>query len=219
MLPYLLDRRINAIDYIFISHFDTDHCNGFLEVMKNMSIRNVVITRQAYLSEEYKNIMNLVNQKEINVLVCKKGDVIKVDNITKVEILYANDDSKDLNNGSMVCKFVSKNFSMLFTGDIEQQTENEMVKAYRGTNKLQSTVLKVAHHGSKTSSTQEFLNLVKPELALIGVGEKNTFGHPHKEILERLNKIGAKIYRTDKMGEIVMCINSKGKIAITKMLP
>ena len=192
LLPYLLDKRTKTIDYIFISHFDVDHCNGFIEVIKNLKVKNIVITKQAYLSEEYEDIMNLVNQKKINVLTCKVGDIIKIDNHTNMEILYANNKRGDLNNGSMVCKFTSKNFSILFTGDIEKETEMDIVKIYINTNKLKSNVLKVAHHGSKTSSTQEFLNLVKPEMALIGVGQNNTFGHPNENVLERIENLRCK---------------------------
>ena len=107
---------------------------------------------------------------------------------------------------------------MLFTGDIEKQTEAKIVELYKNTKKLKSNILKVAHHGSKTSSTQEFLNLAQPQIAVIGVGENNTFGHPNIEVLERLKNIKAQVYRTDKMGEIIFSINKKDKISITKKL-
>ena len=81
------------------------------------------------------------------------------------------------------------NFSMLFTGDIEQIAEEEIVEKYKNTNKLNSTIIKIAHHGSKTSSIQEFLSLVKPKIALIGVGKDNNFGHPNLEVLERLQNM------------------------------
>lgn len=118
----------------------------------------------------------------------------------------------------MVCKFINQDFSMLFTGDIEKQTEVEIIELYKDTEKLKSNILKVAHHGSRTSSTQEFLNLVKPQIALIGVGKNNTFGHPNIEVLERLKNMKTQVYRTDKMGEIVFNINTSGKISITKKL-
>ena len=97
---------------------------------------------------------------------------------------------------------------MLFTGDIEEITEKELIKLYKN-NELDVDILKVAHHGSKTSSTQEFLDMVSPKIALIGVGENNSFGHPNQEVLERLNCLGAKVYRTDKCGEITITINAK----------
>ena len=94
-----------------------------------------------------------------------------------------------LNNNSIVCKLVYKDFSMLFTGDIEEVAEKQI---YKKSLILYSTVLKVAHHGSKTSSIQEFLELVKPKIALIGVGDKNKFGHPNNEVLEILQNLRCK---------------------------
>ena len=218
LVPYLLDRKVKKLDYVFISHFDTDHCNGLIEVMQYIPIYNLVITKQAYMSEEYKNIIEIANKKQIHIIICKTGDVIQIDNNYKIEILYVNNNSNDLNNGSMVCKFINQDFSMLFTGDIEKQTEAEIIELYKDTEKLKSNILKVAHHGSRTSSTQEFLNLVKPQIALIGVGKNNTFGHPNIEVLERLKNMEIKVYRTDKMGEIVFNINTRGEISITKNL-
>ena len=97
-----------------------------------------------------------------------------------------------LNNNSIVCKLVYKNFSMLFTGDIEEVAEKQIIANYKNSRILDSTVLKVAHHGSKTSSIQEFLEVVKPKIALIGVGDKNKFGHPNNEVIERLQNLRCK---------------------------
>ena len=99
-------------------------------------------------------------------------------------------------------KLVYKDFKMLFTGDIESPAEEKIVSLYKNTGKLESDVLKVAHHGSKTSTSQEFLKLVNPKIALIGVGENNLFGHPSKEVIERFEKCKIKVYRTDEYGEI-----------------
>ena len=103
---------------------------------------------------------------------------------------------------------------MLFTGDIEEIAEKQILEKYKNSNILQSTILKVAHHGSKSSSTQEFLEQVKPRIALIGVGEKNTFGHPNAGVLERLINMGTKIYRTDENGEISVFVNKNGNIKL-----
>ena len=107
-------------------------------------------------------------------------------------------------------------FTMLFTGDIEEDAEKDLVKIYG--NKLKSDILKVAHHGSKTSSIQEFLEAVKPQIALIGVGQNNTFGHPNSDVIEKLEKINTKIYRTDINGEISIKVNKNGEIKINTML-
>lgn len=113
-----------------------------------------------------------------------------------------------INNNSLVCKLVYKNFSMLFTGDIEEIAEKAIISKY--VNKLEllnADILKVAHHGSKTSSIKEFISAVNPKYAVIGVGKDNKFGHPSEKTLETLNDKNVKIYRTDISGEIVIIID------------
>ena len=101
------------------------------------------------------------------------------------------------------------NFSMLFTGDVEKIAEDRVYELYKNTDKLNATVLKVAHHGSKTSSTENFLDLVNPKIAVIGVGENNKFGHPNIDVIKRLKKYTNFIYRTDEMGEISIMVNKR----------
>ena len=98
---------------------------------------------------------------------------------------------------------------MLFTGDIEETAEKQILEEYKNLDILRANVLKVAHHGSKTSSTQSFLEKVKPQIVLIGIGKNNTFGHPNFEVLQRLKDMNCRIYRTDEMGEISLNINKK----------
>lgn len=101
---------------------------------------------------------------------------------------------------------------MLFTGDIEQIAENQILQDYKNSiRELKSTILKVAHHGSRTSSTDKFIETISPQIALIGVGENNKFGHPNNEVIKRLEGRKTKIYRTDKMGEITITVTSKRK--------
>ena len=106
---------------------------------------------------------------------------------------------------------------MLFTGDIEEVAEKQILQEYKeNVETLKSTVLKVAHHGSKTSSTVNFIEAIKPKVALIGVGENNKFGHPSNQVIERLKKYNARIYRTDENGEISITINKNGEIIRVK---
>ena len=106
----------------------------------------------------------------------------------------------------------------MLTGDIEKIAENEILKEYENSNILNANILKVAHHGSKSSSINEFLEKVKPQIALIGVGEKNTFGHPNAGVLNRLENLNTKIYRTDEKGEITIKVDDKGKMKIKTKL-
>lgn len=188
LLPYLLDRRINKIDYVMISHFDSDHCNGLIEVIEKINVKNIIISRQSEESEEYKNILNIIKQKNIKVKIVKEKDKIFIEKDLYMEILNPAEklEFQDLNNNSIVAKLIYINFSMLFTGDIEKVEEN-LADKYK--NNLKSTVLKVSHHGSKTSSSEEFLKYVKPRIALIGVGKDNKFGHPNQTTIEKLENV------------------------------
>lgn len=211
LLPYILDKGYTKIDYIFISHFDQDHVGGILTILQELKVGKVIVAKQKENSENYKKFLELLQKKKIVVKQVKSGDIINIERSISIKILFPTDTlilDNPLNNNSIVCKLVYNNFSVLFTGDIEAIAEKNILKLY---NKeiLNSTILKVAHHGSKTSSTEEFLNEVSPEIALIGVGEENNFGHPSNDVLDRLENMRIKVYRTDKMGEIILSINKK----------
>lgn len=188
LFQYLLDRRINKIDYIIISHFDSDHCNGLIEIIEKMRVENIVMSKQSKESEEYKKILEIIKQKNIKVSSVKAEDKIIIEKNLYIKILNPAEkfEFQDLNNNAIVAKLVYKNFSMLFTGDIEKAEEN-LAKKYK--NELKSTILKVAHHGSKTSTSEEFLKYVEPQIALIGVGENNKFGHSNQITIEKLKNI------------------------------
>lgn len=188
LFQYLLDRRINKIDYIIISHFDSDHCNGLIEIIEKMRVENIVMSKQSKESKEYKKILEIIKQKNIKVSSVKAEDKIIIEKNLYTKILNPAEkfEFQDLNNNAIVAKLVYKNFSMLFTGDIEKAEEN-LAKKYK--NELKSTILKVAHHGSKTSTSEEFLKYVEPQIALIGVGENNKFGHPNQITIEKLKDI------------------------------
>lgn len=216
LLPYLLDRRIKKLDYIIISHFDADHAQGIEAVIDKIKVKNIVVSRQASQSVEYDKIIKMCKEKKIKIIDVKRGEKIVIDKYAYFDILHPGDTLLDdgkggLNANAIVAKLNykmdNKLFTVLFTGDIEYDAEQELVKEYG--NKLKSDILKVAHHGSKTSSSQEFINLVKPEIALIGVGKDNTFGHPNYGVIEKLKKIKAKIYRTDLDGEIIIKMEAK----------
>lgn len=124
-----------------------------------------------------------------------------------------------MNNNAIVCNLHYKDFSMLFTGDIEEIAEQQIIELYsKNKNMLRANILKVGHHGSKTSSTSEFINIVKPQIAVIGVGKNNKFGHPSDVILKRLNNLNCNIFRTDLNGEISIEIDKKGKYKIKKQI-
>ena len=221
LLPYLLNRGINKIDYMMISHFDSDHIGGLFYIMENLKVDNIIISRQGKNSENFKKFIQIISEKQINLIIVKRGDYVKIDDTSYFEILFPEEkqiSDNVLNNNSIVAKFVSSNVTMLFTGDIEEIAEKRLCELYRNTNKLQADIIKVAHHGSKTSSTLSFLELVNPQIALIGVGADNNFGHPNEGVLERIKKLGTQIYRTDQTGEVSIVIDKKGNVKISNFI-
>ena len=160
--------------------------------MKNLKVKNIIISMQGKESENLNNFKEIVTKNKINVVVVKKGDYVKIDKFTYFEILFPEESlisENILNNNSMVAKFYCLGFTMLFTGDIEEIAEKRLIELYGKNKKLEAIVIKVAHHGSKSSSISEFLKLVKPKLAFIGVGENNNFGHPNRGVLDRLSRM------------------------------
>lgn len=180
-------------------------------------MENIVIGKQA---DKYTNLMNfleLQQERKINLMVLEAGDILNFDKETRIEVLFPNTQyeisENRINNNSLVFKMYYNDLSILFTGDIEEAAEKVLVNLYG--ERLKTDILKVGHHGSNTSSTEEFVELVKPRIALIGVGKKNNFGHPNEEVIERLENIGAKVYRTDIDGEIsIIVIRKKSKMQL-----
>lgn len=162
--------------------------------MEELKVENIIIGKQFEESENYQNFIEIVNKNKIKVYVVEAGKKINIEKNLYFDVLWP--DSKNvveknsINNNSLVGKLIYNNFSILFTGDIEEIAEKSILKKYeKNKSILDSDILKVAHHGSKSSSTEEFLNVVKPKIALIGVGKNNNFGHPNNEVLERLRRI------------------------------
>lgn len=149
LIPYLLDRRINKIDYILISHFDDDHIGGILTVMKELKVKKIIISKQGEDSENYQEFKRIINEKNIEIFIVKKGDVINIEKNIKIHILWPEEEQikrNVLNNNSIVAKFTYNDFSMLFTGDIEKEAEGLILNKKMN---LKVDVLKVAHHRIK----------------------------------------------------------------------
>lgn len=221
LIPYLLDKGYKKIDYIWISHFDQDHVGGILPVLEEFKIGQIYISKQEEISENYKKFLKIVEQKNLKVQVVKAGDKIIIDDV-HFDILWPVEkqiEENILNNNAIVMKLQYKKFSMLFSGDIEAIAEKEILNRYKNNiDMLKATVLKVAHHGSKSSSTEAFLKAVNSKVAIIGVGENNMFGHPNEEVVKRIEDLGMKIFRTDVNGEITIEINHKSKVKIRRFI-
>ena len=196
---------------------------GILAVLEELKVSKVVISRQGENSENYKKFEQIVKDKKIKVMTVDKGDRLKIERNIYFDILWPKNDKlaseNILNNNSIVCKLSYNKFSMIFTGDIEEIAEKQMLKEYKNNLGIfSSQILKVAHHGSKTSSIKEYIDVANPKIALIGVGENNKFGHPNEEVLTRLKTRETRIYRTDQNGEILVMVDKKGNIGLKKYI-
>ena len=212
LLPYILDKGYNKIDLMIISHFDSDHVGGLLTILEEIKVEKVLTAKQEEQSENYKRFLNIVKEKNIPVIVGKRGDKINIEKDLYLDILFPESEQIEenvINNNSLVFNMHYNNFSMLFTGDIEEIAEKRIIEI---TNKsrLKADIIKIPHHGSKTSSSRELLEIVLPKIALIGVGKDNLFGHPSSETIDKLDGLKIKTYRTDINGEIMINVNKSG---------
>ena len=170
-------------------------------------------------TELFNRIIKICQQNGTNVIIVEAGKEINIDKEIKLKILWPTRDINEINsinNNSIVARMEYNQFSMLFTGDIEETVENRLIEIY-SKELLNTTVLKVAHHGSETSSNEGIIKLIAPKISVIGVGKDNKFGHPNKEVIRRIEEQNSQLFRTDLNGEITIKVNKKGRIKINCM--
>lgn len=206
LVPFLKAKGIRKIDAVFLSHGDTDHINGIAELLeeKQISIDCVCLPAGAE-QEEFAEIKDLARARNISVRTIQAGDFWE-NNGTRFLCLNPADVTESGNAASVVLYMEYQNFSMLLTGDLEGEGEKSVAALLRSNAITGISVLKVAHHGSKNSTKEEFLRQCSPAVAVISCGERNTYGHPHKETLERLNDMGTAVYRTDCSGAVQITV-------------
>lgn len=199
----LLKNGIRDIDIVVLTHNHTDHIGGMKNLMKNHQIKYLILSKESEKNANMKYICNQLDDST-KIILCENGDEITIDGL-KFSILNPVGESElNENNQSVVLDLRYNNRSILFTGDIEKETEENILKLV----KKDYDILKVCHHGSETSSTKVFIDRVNPDYSIIQVG-KNSYGHPSDVILKTLEKSKTKIYRNDIDGCIMVRINDK----------
>lgn len=206
LFPYLISKNARKIDYLFITHFDSDHYGGALKILDELKVKNLVIPNTIKKTKGYYHIINIAKERDVNIIYGENGKSIICGKYFKSKIIWP-DKSKyisenELNNNCLVMKITVSNLKILYTGDIEKMAEE---KLFENTKKLYFDIVKAAHHGSISSTTDKFLEKVKFDIYVISCGRLNKFGHPSNIVLEKVKKYnkGVKIRRTDKEGEIV----------------
>lgn len=221
ILPFLKYSGVRKIDYIVMSHWDEDHINGLLTVLEESGgsgpkVRQLVVPHVADRSEEgYQKIITLAEEKEIEVVYLWEGHVLQSGELSLTCLNpVKNMETESANAASVTFSLKYKSFSCLLTGDLEGDGQ-EYVKKILEQRKdryvlpFSYTVLKVAHHGSKNSTDEGFLQRVSPQISLISCGKNNRYGHPHTELLERLRDVESAIYQTPQCGAVTL--HSDGK--------
>ena len=214
-VPYLHHYGITKLDYIFLSHAHEDHTAGAGSIIKMIDVEHIITANEP--KSEYAASMAISEQSPLLTVMrsANQGEEFDIDGV-KVEVLYAPKFTGTATTGnevSNVYRVIYGKFSALFTGDLVK--ENEAIILQEGID-VKSTVLKVGHHGSKTSSSREFVEAVNPNYAIFCVGANNTFGHPRPEVVELMETVGAKIYRTDRDGAIVFTTDGKNLKVTTR---
>ena len=208
-------KGISKIDYLIITHPDEDHTNGVLQLMSedeagSIKFENLLMPFFEN-NESYETLIETAKQSGINVVNLHAGMVIE-DNTLSLTCLSPekNEANSDTNDGSAVISLEYGDFDALFTGDISSEKESELLRKGAFNNKSDYEILKTAHHGSMGSTSEAFLEKLSFETAVISAGVDNTYGHPHKETLERLENAGTEILVTAECGEIEVVADKFG---------
>ncbi|MGD6774463.1 DNA internalization-related competence protein ComEC/Rec2 [Sutcliffiella horikoshii] len=206
LVPFLKAEGVRRLDKLLLTHGDFDHIGNVESLWGEVDIGEVIVPKGFGVSEYEKEILKVAKQRgtSINVAVSSAGW-----NAGKASFLYLHPTKfyENKNEGSIVLLAVLSNKKWLFTGDMEEEGERDLLHHYPN---LNVDVLKVGHHGSKTSSIDSFLREIRPDVAIISAGRNNRFGHPHQEVLERLSQVEAEVYRTDIQGAIIFRFTHRG---------
>ncbi len=200
---YIATSGYSRVDYVVATHPHTDHIGGMREVIESFDIGKIYMPNVVHDGATYEQLLLAIQEKGLKIKAAQAGDSFSVGAVS-VNILSPVSESYDnLNNYSVVMKMVYGEISFLFMGDAEASVEKEIEAD------VSANVLKVGHHGSSTSSSIEFIKRVDPDVAIISVGEENSYGHPHEETIEAFEEYGTKIMRTDKVSTIMLSTNGE----------
>ena len=210
IIDYINSLGYDRIDYLIATHPHADHIGSMQDIVLEYDIGDIYMPKVSTNTKTYENLLTAIDDKNLTIKKAYKGVKIIDEDELDVSILSPTKDEYDnLNNYSAVLKLTYKNVSYLFMGDSEEEVEENIL------DDVKADVIKIAHHGSNSSSSLEFLKKVSPTYAVISVGEDNSYNHPHKEVLDRLEEIGSTVYRTDLDGNIIISTDGN-KIMIDK---
>lgn len=200
VVAYLRNQDVEKLDYVVATHPDADHIGGLISVLNSISIKNFMDSGKVHTSQTYEEMLQLILDKDIPFIVPKIGDNIPLDDEIDITVLNVGDESDDNNEASIVLKISYGEVSFLLMGDADIGVEEEILGRANAT----ATVLKAGHHGSDTSSSEDFIEAVNPKVTILSYGKDNSYGHPDAEVKSRLEQINTQIYGTAEVGNIIV---------------
>ena len=204
IIPQLKAWGADHVDVLIPTHPDADHITGLVGVLEGYPVKLVALTGQVHSTKIYERLLTDIRDKKIEALKVRVGTPIPFDPSVKLEVLNPDDaavQAEDTNNASVVIKLTYGQISFLLPGDAEMKANQAMLD--RGAD-VRSTVLKLGHHGSRTSTTVDWLKQVSPQIGIISAGAGNSYGHPHPEVIAALKQLGIQYLRTDEHGTITI---------------
>ncbi|MBU3112359.1 ComEC/Rec2 family competence protein [Clostridium lacusfryxellense] len=211
---YIAEQGITKLDYIVGTHPHEDHIGGMDYVINSFEVGKIYMPRATSNTKTFEDVVSAIKAKGMKATVPKVLETFKVGDATATILAPSSGDYKDINNTSIVIRLTFGNNSFMFDGDAEDISEKEIISKKFD---ISADVLKVGHHGSNSSSSQEFLDKVNPKYAVISVGIGNSYGHPHKTTMEKLKEKNIKVYRTDENGTIIATSDGKNITFNTKV--
>lgn len=200
VVEYLHNQNVENIDYMISSHYDADHLGGLLKCLQNFSVENILGADYYQGTDLYMDFVNAATANAISIQYPKPGDTFSFGTGSFTVLAPSGIDPNDSNKNSVVIRLTNGNNSFLFTGDAEETSEQDMISTGRS---LDCDVLSLAHHGSQSSTTWDFLEASTPSWAVISCGTDNRYGHPSADTMGRLSSMNIPVFRTDKQGTIV----------------
>lgn len=206
ILEYLEEKNITKLNYVIGTHPHEDHIGGLDGVIENLDVENILMPKVSHNTKTYEDVLTAIKAKGLKITTPRAGQQYSLGNARFAILSPTKDKYEDLNAYSIAIRLDYGQQSFIFLGDCEKDNENEMLLSGLP---LGSTVMKLGHHGSNTSTSEEFLTAVEPEYTVISVGKDNDYNHPHQEVVKRLTDHKIKILRTDERGTIIFSTDGK----------
>ncbi|MBN6205903.1 MBL fold metallo-hydrolase [Ralstonia pickettii] len=215
LISYLEENNIDEIDLLIATHPDIDHIGGLNEILKTLPVKRILDNGQQHFTKTYATYRMLILKETIPVKIAKENERISFEENVDIHILNAAAAEKNNNESSIVLKVAYNEIDFLFMSDVEAKQEKKITDKYD----VESEILKVAHHGSNSSSSLEFLKKAKPEAAIISYSKENDYGHPVQRVIKNLKKINAQIFSTAVYGNVIVETDGQSYIILPEFQP